>query len=159
LLLMREFMRSFCRQHGINARGFTEEARRVLTNHSWPGNVRELQNVIERAIILCGDNEMLGAEHLGLGISPEPVLPPLPEALPTFADSGEAKKIATLAEVEKNHILSALNYCKGNRTHAANLLDVSIRTLRNKLHEYNGTAPKPQSAGKEFVPAHSEEGT
>src|SRR5580693_5279078 len=68
VLLMREFMRSFCRQHGINVRGFTEEGRRILTNHSWPGNVRELQNIIERAIILCGENEMLGVEHLGMGI-------------------------------------------------------------------------------------------
>jgi DNA-binding NtrC family response regulator len=159
LMLMREFVRSFCRQHGIDVRGFTEEARRILTNHSWPGNVRELQNVIERAIILCGDNEMLGAEHFGFGISPEPVLPLLAEGSPAFADSGEPKRIATLAEVEKNHILAALNHCKGNRTHAANLLDVSIRTLRNKLHEYNGTTPKPQTAEKDLLPTHSEDGT
>jgi DNA-binding NtrC family response regulator len=149
VLLMREFMRSFCRQHGINVRGFTEEA----------GNVRELQNVIERAIILCGENEMLEAEHFGLGISPEPALPLLTESSPAFADNGEPKTIATLAEVEKSHILSALNHCKGNRTHAANLLDVSIRTLRNKLHEYNGTTPKPQVMDKELVPTHTEDGT
>lgn len=159
VLLMREFMRNFCRQHGINVRGFTEEARRILTNHSWPGNVRELQNVIERAIILCGDNEMLGAEHLGMGITPEPVVPLLTESSPIFTNSGETKKIATLAEVEKSHILAALNHCKGNRTHAANLLDVSIRTLRNKLHEYNGTTPKPQTVDKELVSADMEDGT
>jgi DNA-binding NtrC family response regulator len=159
VLLMREFMRNFCRQHGINIRGFTEEARRILTNHSWPGNVRELQNVIERAIILCGENEMLGAEHLGMGITPEVAHPLLTEASPAFTNSGEPKKIATLAEVEKSHILAALNFCKGNRTHAANLLDVSIRTLRNKLHEYNGTAPKPPTADTELVPSHSEDGT
>jgi DNA-binding NtrC family response regulator len=49
-----------------------------------------------------------------------------------------------LAEMEKRHILAALEQCKGNRTHAAKLLDVSIRTLRNKLHEYNGTSPKAE---------------
>ncbi|HEX4342649.1 MAG TPA: helix-turn-helix domain-containing protein, partial [Verrucomicrobiae bacterium] len=48
----------------------------------------------------------------------------------------------TLADLEKQHIFAALEHCKGNRTHAAKLLDVSIRTLRNKLHEYNGTSPK-----------------
>ena len=50
-----------------------------------------------------------------------------------------AKKFA---ELEKQHVFAALDRCKGNRTHAAKLLDVSIRTLRNKLHEYNGTSPK-----------------
>ena len=44
--------------------------------------------------------------------------------------------------LEKRHILAALERCKGNRTHAARMLDISIRTLRNKLHEYHGTAPK-----------------
>jgi two-component system, response regulator FlrC len=114
--------------------------------------VRELQNVIERAShILCGDNGMLEAtEHLGLGVPPwerpRPLPPqdPLPTALPGTGDS--PKKLPTLAEIEKNHILAALNHCKGNRTHAANLLDVSIRTLRNKLHEYNGTARRPNGA-------------
>ncbi|HWC61155.1 MAG TPA: helix-turn-helix domain-containing protein, partial [Verrucomicrobiae bacterium] len=52
--------------------------------------------------------------------------------------------LPSLAEIEKRHILAALEKCKGNRTHAAKLLDVSIRTLRNKLHEYNGTSPKAE---------------
>ncbi len=158
LLLKREFMRSFCRQHGINVRGFTEEAVRLLTNHSWPGNVRELQNVIERAIILSGDNGMLGPEHLGLTMTERPA-PTLNAASPaTFTENGE-KKLPTLAEIEKNHILTALNYCKGNRTHAATLLDVSIRTLRNKLHEYNGTAPKAGGQDKDLMHADLHSGT
>lgn len=140
LILMREFMRGFCRQHGITVKGFTEEARRILANHSWPGNVRELQNVIERAIILCGDNGMLGPEHMGMGLTPG-LTPSISMESPSMLATGhgESKKVLTLAEIEKNHILSALNHCKGNRTHAASMLDVSIRTLRNKLHEYNGT--------------------
>jgi DNA-binding NtrC family response regulator len=51
----------------------------------------------------------------------------------------------TLAEIEKRHILATLEGCKGNRTHAARLLGVSIRTLRNKLHEYNGSQPGSQA--------------
>jgi two-component system, NtrC family, response regulator AtoC len=152
VLLMREFTRCFCRQHGISVKGFTEEARRILTNHSWPGNVRELQNVIERAIILCGDNGMLGPEHLGMGFSHELVAPLAMDGVTDSAIPGEPRKLLTLAEMEKNHILSALNHCKGNRTHAANLLDVSIRTLRNKLHEYNGTAPGQNETGKHLMP-------
>jgi transcriptional regulator with PAS, ATPase and Fis domain len=152
VVLMREFVRTFGRQHGMTVKGFTEEARRMLTNHSWPGNVRELQNVIERAIILCEDNGMLGPEHLGIGSQQDlGVAPLLVQDSPVYlnSSSSEPKKLATLAEVEKNHILTALNHCKGNRTHAANLLDVSIRTLRNKLHEYNGTTPG--SSGKDLL--------
>ena len=55
----------------------------------------------------------------------------------------------TVEIINKNHILATLNHCKGNRTHAANLLNVSIRTLRNKLHEYNGTTPR--SDAKELL--------
>jgi DNA-binding NtrC family response regulator len=103
--------------------------------------VRELQNVIERAIILCGDNGMLGPEHLGMGI-PHDFVPALSvEGTSGIASRGESGKLPTLAEIEKNHILSALNHCKGNRTHAASMLDISIRTLRNKLHEYGGRIP------------------
>jgi DNA-binding NtrC family response regulator len=156
LLLKREFMRGFCRQHGINAKGFTDEAKRALTAHSWPGNVRELQNVIERAIILCGDNNaLLGPEHLGLAAPAQerPLIASsnvnyLPEEIGQASQTG--RKLPTLAEIERNHILSALDFCKGNRTHAASLLDVSIRTLRNKLHEYNGTAPRPAGAQRQL---------
>jgi two-component system, NtrC family, response regulator AtoC len=158
MVLKREFMRGFCRQHGIAAKGFTDEAKRALAAHAWPGNVRELQNVIERAIILCGDTAMLGPEHLGLASPERSVAIPnvsvnhLPDDLGHTGETGEiGKKLPTLAEIERNHILSALDYCKGNRTHAAHLLDVSIRTLRNKLHEYNGTAPGQAGVGKQFA--------
>ena len=66
-LLAEEFMRRFARKHGVHVKGFTDAAVRVMKNHNWPGNVRELQNVVERAVILCGDNGMLEPEHLGLG--------------------------------------------------------------------------------------------
>ena len=143
LLLKKEFMQRFSRRHGINVRGFTDEARHILLNHSWPGNVRELQNVIERAVILCNDSGLLEARHLGLtsssqGNKSDPGLANVPGAAATETRSNG---FPTLAEVEKRHILAALNHCQSNRTHAAKLLDVSIRTLRNKLHEYNGTVP------------------
>jgi DNA-binding NtrC family response regulator len=59
-------------------------------------------------------------------------------ASPTATGDGS---IPTLAEIEKRHILLAVDHCKGNRTQAAKALGVSIRTLRNKLHEYHGTQP------------------
>jgi len=65
-LLALEFMRRLGRKHGVHVKGFTDASLRVLNEHSWPGNVRELQNVVERAVILCGENGMLEPEHLGL---------------------------------------------------------------------------------------------
>jgi DNA-binding NtrC family response regulator len=136
--LADEFMRRFGRKHGIHVHGFSDDAMRLLKEHHWPGNVRELQNVVERAVILSGDGGMLEVEHFGMALS---------ALAPDTASSAGAKPGAeggfpSLAELEKQHILAALEHCKGNRTHAARLLDISIRTLRNKLHEYHGTAPK-----------------
>jgi DNA-binding NtrC family response regulator len=136
--LADEFMRRFGRKHGIRVQGFSDEAMRLLKEHHWPGNVRELQNVVERAVILSGDGGMLEADHFGMAIStPTPVPSPIAGAKP-----GAAGEFPSLTEMEKHHILAALERCKGNRTHAARMLDISIRTLRNKLHEYHGTAPR-----------------
>ena len=134
-------MRRFGRKHGVHIKGFTDGAIQLLKNHSWPGNVRELQNVVERAVILCGENGMLEPEHLGLGLS-EPAASLAANPAENQEVPGQPNGMPTLAELEKRHIFAALDRCKGNRTHAAKLLDVSIRTLRNKLHEYNGTTPK-----------------
>ena len=146
--LAGEFMRRFGRKHGIRVHGFSDDAVRLLKEHHWPGNVRELQNVIERAVILCGDTGMLEAEHLGMSLSAAGEMAAAVEQAPALA-SGEFPK---LAEMEKRHILAALDRCNNNRTHAARMLDISIRTLRNKLHEYHGTAPKAQAEEEEAVP-------
>jgi DNA-binding NtrC family response regulator len=145
--LAGEFMRRFGRKHGIRVHGFSDDAVRLLKEHHWPGNVRELQNVVERAVILCGDSGMLEAEHLGMSLSAAGQTPP-PGGQAPVAAAGEFPK---LAEMEKRHILAALDRCNNNRTHAARLLDISIRTLRNKLHEYHGTPPRAQ-AEEEAVP-------
>ena len=148
-LLAEEFMRRFSRKHGVHIKGFTDAAMRLLKNHTWPGNVRELQNVVERAVILCEDSGMLEPEHLGLGGCPQPSSASV-VVNGSLEPVRHSNEFPTLADLEKHHIFAALDRCKGNRTHAAKLLDVSIRTLRNKLHEYNGTAPKAEDS-PEFV--------
>jgi len=143
-ILATEFMRRLSRKHGVHIKGFTDTALQVLNEHSWPGNVRELQNVVERAVIMCSDNGILEPEHLGLAInlSNQPGGAGGAGAMSATGFPGGDDKFPTLSELEKHHIFAALDRCKGNRTHAAKMLDVSIRTLRNKLHEYNGTSPK-----------------
>src|SRR5216684_2466874 len=126
-LLADQFRQRFARKHGIEVLGISHACMKALENHSWPGNVRELQNVIERAVILCSEGAGLETDHLGLA-------PKL-----AVAGLGNSNEFCTLSQLEKRHILAALEKSKGNRTHAAKLLDISIRTLRNKLNEYSST--------------------
>jgi DNA-binding NtrC family response regulator len=142
--LAEEFMRRFSRKHGVHIRGFSQEALKVLAAHDWPGNVRELQNVVERAVILCNESGVLEPEHLGMAKSSTIAPASLLDGPPRHANSpgpDAEPGMPSLADMEKRHILATLDHCKGNRTHAAKILGVSIRTLRNKLHEYNGTQP------------------
>jgi DNA-binding NtrC family response regulator len=140
LYLAEHFLRRFARKHGVKVQGMSPACTKFLLAHQWPGNVRELQNVIERAVILSGDDQFLEIEHLGFGLIPGemPAAASVPAAsapvLPAPASISD--EIPALCDVEKRHILAVLEHCRGNRTHAAKLLDISIRTLRNKLNEY-----------------------
>jgi transcriptional regulator with PAS, ATPase and Fis domain len=145
--LAEEFTRRFGRKHGAQAHGLSQDAVRALKAHHWPGNVRELQNVIERAVILSADCVELEPEHLGFNApamaTPEishPDSTPAAVVLPGSNGNGSSNGsgFLTMAELEKRHILAALTRCEGNRTHTAKMLKISIRTLRNKLHDYIG---------------------
>jgi DNA-binding NtrC family response regulator len=143
--LAQKFMQRFARKHGVRVNGISDDCLAALKAHYWPGNVRELQNVIERAVILCGDTGLLETEHLGF--SPKPANAPASTAASAIsvpsatgaqsvAPSAAASDLVSLAELEKQHIFAALEKTGQNRTHAAKLLGISIRTLRNKLNEY-----------------------
>ena len=137
-LLADAFRLRFARKHGIEIQPLNKACASALMEHPWPGNVRELQNVIERAVILCGENGVLDPAHLGL-LTGEAQNPPAGSQVmtPGLAALSEGGEFLTLGELEKRQIIASLKRCKGNRTHAAKMLDISIRTLRNKLNEYN----------------------
>lgn len=152
-VLAEAFRMRFARQHGKEVVGISESCVATLMAHRWPGNVRELQNVIERAVIMCDKSALLEPVHLGFGRRAEatttvPVAAalPIPAASPATAippvfrpaepAAPASNSIVTLEEIEKRHILATLEHTKGNRTRAAELLQISIRTLRNKLNEY-----------------------
>jgi DNA-binding NtrC family response regulator len=151
-LLATEFLRGCSRRHGLQLAGFAEAAMKTLHDHAWPGNVRELQNCIERAVILVEDGNLIGPEDLGLiPTAPRgsviqtpqstvaPVLTDLsPASTPTGAARGNSPvgQAIPLEELERQHILEVLRSTNGNRTQAATILKISIRTLRNKLNEY-----------------------
>jgi len=149
-LFAREFLKRCGRRHGLHLDGFSEAAMKVLMEHPWPGNVRELQNSIERAVILVEVGKEIEPEDLGLVSSvprgaivqtPPPVTAAPVETLhaPIAEPAHETSSIGQpipLEEVERQHILEVLRGAGGNRTQAAIILKISIRTLRNKMNEY-----------------------
>jgi DNA-binding NtrC family response regulator len=154
--LAHQFMPRFARKHGVRVHGISDACLAALQAHRWPGNVRELQNVIERAVILCGDTGLLEPEHLGfsgLGASALslPVTPAAPAADSSPASVAAEPEPVSLADAEKRHILAVLEKTAQNRTHAAKLLGISIRTLRNKLTDYG-----VKSKEAEATPAEEE---
>jgi DNA-binding NtrC family response regulator len=146
--LAEQFMQRMARKHGVRVSGMSSACHGALRAHAWPGNVRELQNVIERAVILASDGEDLQPHHLGLtGASTTSAATTNGAAVSTsFGANGD--EIMPLDELEKRQILHALDKCDGNRTQAAKRLGISIRTLRNKLHEY-GVSGREESAEEE----------
>jgi two-component system, response regulator FlrC len=125
------FVKKYADSNGRPGRALSAAALEQVMSYRWPGNVRELENAMHRAVLLSS-----GAE-----IGPDAIR--APDGAPVGADIGaraaEAAKGMvgrTVAEVEQDLILDTLSHCLGNRTHAANILGISIRTLRNKLRQY-----------------------
>lgn len=122
-LLSELFVGYSCSENGIAIKKFTALALAKLTSWKWPGNVRELQNVIERAVLLTAGSEI---SDIDLVIS-------------NFEEGSSSNEISagmTVQEAEKLLILKTLEFTSQNRTQAAHMLGISIRTLRNKLSEY-----------------------
>ncbi|KYF56412.1 transcriptional regulator, partial [Sorangium cellulosum] len=126
LLLANHFLRRFAAENHRKIEGFSDAARAKLVAHRWPGNVRELENAIERAVVLC-DETRIDAEHLPIDAAP-------------VAKGALRIPGATMAEIERYAILSTLEATNGSTTRAAELLDISIRTIQYRLHEYGMTA-------------------
>jgi two-component system, response regulator FlrC len=125
------------------------EARRALVLNRWPGNVRELENTLHRAVLLAGGDE-IGINGIvtpdGLRLDQAKASAAVTYAAMAAETVTRALVGRTVADVERDLILETLKH--GNRTHAANILGISIRTLRNKLNEYAGDGvpiPRPGS--------------
>jgi len=133
MILADFFSRKYAKANGVDERPFTPEAVSRLKSHGWRGNVRELENAVHRAILLAqGDEIDTDAIMLNLGGNlSQAAAPHEPESA-----GGGAMVGKTVAEVERDLIIETLHHCLGNRTHAANILGISIRTLRNKLKQY-----------------------
>jgi transcriptional regulator with PAS, ATPase and Fis domain len=123
-VLAEIFLRRFSSQNGKKMDRISEGAMELLTQQDWPGNVRELENTIERGVLI-GNGETLLPADLILDTGPSNL---------SAAVSPSAGM--TVREMEKHLITNTLQAVNDNRTHAAKMLGISIRTLRNKLNEY-----------------------
>lgn len=128
-LLSDHFVKQFSDEMGKSINGVSNEALEMMIRYDWPGNVRQLENAIERAIVFA-KNEWLEPEDLPPEISGNSV-----EERP-LADAWVGKKFE---EIEQEVILSTLKATDDNRTKAADMLGISVRTLRNKLSAYRET--------------------
>ena len=153
--LAEHFAKKYAAANGVPARPISQAAKARLVGHRWPGNVRELENAIHRAVLLS----------VGSEIDPDAIR--LPDGAPMMAGNDTSTGVAvraaytaqavasaplvgqTVAQVEQTLILDTLSHTLGNRTHAAVILGISIRTLRNKLKEYGdaGVSVPPPPSG------------
>jgi two-component system, response regulator FlrC len=147
-MLAEHFARRYAEINGVPFRKLTEAAHRRLAQHEWRGNVRELENTVHRAVLL-GTGAEIDADAIELA--------PLGGTLRAAAGADQhagAGAIGGLVgrrmdEVERDLILGTLAHTLGNRTHAATILGISIRALRNKLRDYaaQGSAVPPPMLG------------
>jgi len=145
IALARHFAAKYSEVNGIRARRLSDAAQDKLLAYGWPGNVRELENALHRSVLLAGGDE-IDADEILLGNSP--LAPGTAAAVDPAATPG-ALVGKTVSEVERELIIDTLDHCLGNRTHAATILGISIRTLRNKLKLYNSEGfdvPSPGGA-------------
>jgi two-component system response regulator HydG len=129
--LAEHFLRKFARENHRQIDGLSPVARSKLMSHRWPGNVRELENAMERAVVFSEGN-IVEAEALPFDAAP---------------DSPDGIRIpgATLAELEKHAILATLDAAEGSTVRAAEILDISVRTIQYRLHEYGVVVSRPRS--------------
>jgi len=136
-LLIKHFISKFQKKYRFEKKTVQTDVLKSLTSHPWPGNVRQLENLMERAILFSGEEKVLVLDHFNLDSEND------------ILEDNKQLDLApmTIAEVEKQLIFSTLKRTRDNRTQAADILGISVRTLRNKLHQYEESGDTPFIVG------------
>ncbi len=135
------FIKKYSEMNDIPVKPLSEKAADMMLAYGWQGNVRELENTIHRAVLLSTGSE----------IEPEAIMLANPTETPSETSAASDNMVGrTVADVEKDLIISTLKHTLGNRTHAANILGISIRTLRNKLKQYMEEGTEVPAAPNDF---------
>lgn len=159
------FIKKYSAANSVSAKPLSEAAKATLMNNEWRGNVRELENNMHRAVLLAGSNQ-IEAQDVGalIGFSPSNQNSSIGQNAIIEANiatnninngalhSGLVGR--TIENIEQEVILETLKHCFGNRTHAAVILGISIRTLRNKLKQYTDAGievPAPHANEAKFA--------
>ena len=159
--LAQMFADKYAESNGIERKNISKDAITKLQNCAWRGNIRELENTMHRAILISAEEEieadaifiqsdgLSGGESVSPAVANDESSDSAVPAVSTLQNPGavEAMIGRTIADVERDMILNTLDHCLGNRTHAANILGISIRTLRNKLNQYKEAGEKIPVAG------------
>lgn len=138
-LISEFFRRKFSKELRKNTKGFAEDTMKLIVNHHWPGNIRELKNIIERAVLVCGEGKWIGPDDIVM------------TGKDYFAAGGRDRRktefetptlnTLDLNEVEKSTILKALEISKWVQKDAAKLLNISARALNYKIKFHQITHP------------------
>ncbi len=151
--LAKYFIEKYSKANGIAVRKLSDAALTKMKGYRWPGNVRELENTMHRTVLLAF-GETIEPDAILLQGAPEEAAPQVAVAPTPSSNSQQAATNGlvgrTVESVEQEMILGTLDHCLGNRTHAANILGISIRTLRNKIKQYSEqglpVAPPPNGS-------------
>ncbi len=127
VVLADHFLQKFARENNKIIDKLSTAARAKIGQHRWPGNVRELENAIERAVVLS-EGDVIEADALPF------------DSMPVTQGAVRIPG-ATMAEIERYAILTTLDAVNGSTTKAANVLDISARTIQYRLHEYGAAPP------------------
>jgi DNA-binding NtrC family response regulator len=141
--LIQNILRESNARNGKNIVGISTEVSQLFLSYVWPGNVRELQSVLEHAVIYC-DGELISRRHLPVNFGRLPLPLCKDESTLSFPHG------ATLENVERALIRQTLSATNGNKTSAAQLLGISLKTLHNKLTEYK-EAPRAEEETSEMI--------
>jgi two-component system, response regulator FlrC len=148
--LAQHFIEKYSEANGVAVRPLAASTVQAIQSYPWPGNVRELENTMHRAVLLASGDEILpdaimlpdGSKPGDYTAAPESSGTAVEDTTGQIQDSSAIMGASTLvgrtvADVERDLIINTLTHCLGNRTHAATILGISIRTLRNKLKLYS----------------------
>ena len=153
LILSEHFIKKYSIANGLPTRYLNAKAKKDLESAPWHGNVRELENTLHRAVLLSQSDE-IGSDAIRMPDGTELAQVARDNSLAGIAaqtaqNVTQAMIGRTVADVECELILDTLGHCLGNRTHAANILGISIRTLRNKLNQYSDNGKNIPSPGEQ----------
>src|SRR6476659_9256893 len=141
--LVHALLSEMSSKHSRRVATVSEAVLNAFKNYSWPGNVRELRNTLERAVIVC-DGAVVETKHLPPGFGHAPVRPSMDDA-----DSIRVGVGTTVGEAERLLIIKTLESTNNNKTRAAEILGISLKTLHNKLKEYGSSSSSDGSRSEE----------